>query len=591
MNKSRRLNIAWMLLSGLAACLAISGCAGAPAREPGAPAWNPATGIPAASKDAKEEAMMAFFAGQLADMREDFSRAAAYYRRALKLDPDSLTLRRHLINDLILLKRFGDALREYDILAVKSPEDARNHYVLGQLHESAGNTGQAEAFYREALAAGEAGSAPMTQLGLLCLKQDRKSEAVAWLDKAIVRNPRDREAVKALVQYYLSQDQTRPAEQLLRRAWEQMPDDVQWLAGLASLVAEDPARLTEAAALFSRLARLYPAYPEAHRFLANHHLKRKKWEDAADHLERLSKLEPQAFSVRRNLARAYYHMGDYSRARDVLLALVEHGHADAFTHYLLGAVYQKKKHIFLAADAFRSALRLEPGLSEAYVGLAQILMETNELENAGALLAIALEKFPDDPELLLIQGMVLLRRQQPRPALQVLQRAAQALPRQALAQFHLGRAYDQLSDFGNAVRCWKKAVQLDPGFAEPYNYLAYLHAERNRDLDQALAWVKRALALSPESGYYQDTLGWVYYKQGKYRLALEQILKARETMKAGKMGVDPVIYEHLGDVYYKLKKYPEARREWSRALELDPKNAGLQKKLGTMKTSEGKKLP
>ena len=64
------------------------------------------------------------------------------------------------------------------------------------------------------------------------------------------------------------------------------------------------------------------------------------------------------------------------------------------------------------------------------------------------------------------------------------------------------------------------------------------------NLDEAEVLIKKALKLSPNKGYVIDSLGWVYYKKGRYDEAIELLNKA-----ASLQSDDPAIMEHLGDVY------------------------------------------
>ena len=68
--------------------------------------------------------------------------------------------------------------------------------------------------------------------------------------------------------------------------------------------------------------------------------------------------------------------------------------------------------------------------------------------------------------------------------------------------------------------------------------------------------------------------GWALYRLGDLNGALENLLKAQESIDD-----DPVVFEHLGDVYWDLGQLGRARSAWNRALELDPGNQDIQRKL------------
>lgn len=126
-----------------------------------------------------------------------------------------------------------------------------------------------------------------------------------------------------------------------------------------------------------------------------------------------------------------------------------------------------------------------------------------------------------------------------------------------------------------AEKLFRKAMALDQTTAaSARNYIAYMWAERGKKLDMALALVQQALAEDPENGAFLDTLGWIYYMQGRYTEALEQLQKA-----GALVADDPTVWEHLGDTYLKLNNRSAATEYWKKALEMDPENQRLVEQL------------
>jgi tetratricopeptide (TPR) repeat protein len=101
----------------------------------------------------------------------------------------------------------------------------------------------------------------------------------------------------------------------------------------------------------------------------------------------------------------------------------------------------------------------------------------------------------------------------------------------------------------------------DPQTAATLNYLGYMNADRGVKLDESLNYIKQALTFEPNNGAYLDSLGWVYFKLGKYDLAEENLTKA-----AVHMGSDPTVQEHLGDLYQKTGRLKLAAAHWERAM-------------------------
>ncbi len=153
------------------------------------------------------------------------------------------------------------------------------------------------------------------------------------------------------------------------------------------------------------------------------------------------------------------------------------------------------------------------------------------------------------------------------------------------AQFYFwyGATLERLKRLEAAEGKFMKAIEVEPQFAEAYNYAAYMWAEKGQKLGQALEWVKTALTFNPESAAFIDTLGWIYYQEGKYEKALEMIQQA-ETM----LPEDPTIVEHMGDIYLKLNELNAALEWWEKAVRLGSENSELPARIDQLKEQLGK---
>jgi Flp pilus assembly protein TadD len=79
--------------------------------------------------------------------------------------------------------------------------------------------------------------------------------------------------------------------------------------------------------------------------------------------------------------------------------------------------------------------------------------------------------------------------------------------------------------------------------------------------------IERAVLARPDSGYIVDSLGWVFYRLGRYEEAVAPMERAVELVPN-----DPIINDHLGDVYWKVGRVREAEFQWSRALSFEPED-------------------
>ncbi|MCR8548353.1 tetratricopeptide repeat protein [Salipiger sp. P9] len=158
-------------------------------------------------------------------------------------------------------------------------------------------------------------------------------------------------------------------------------------------------------------------------------------------------------------------------------------------------------------------------------------------------------------------------------------------PTQWFLYYARGISKERLKDWEAAEADFRAALKLNPDQPQVLNYLGYSLVEHHVKLDEALSMIERAVAAQPQSGYIVDSLGWALYRLGRYQAAVVHMERAAELMP-----VDPVVNDHLGDVYWAVGRDLEAEFQWKRALsfvnweeasdEVDPERIRRKLKLG-----------
>jgi tetratricopeptide (TPR) repeat protein len=177
------------------------------------------------------------------------------------------------------------------------------------------------------------------------------------------------------------------------------------------------------------------------------------------------------------------------------------------------------------------------------VAEAQLLREANRHGDAYEMLGQALQKAPDQPELLYDYALT-----------------AEKLERYDVAEENL-----------------RKLIQVKPDHAHAYNALGYSFADRNTRLPEARKLIERALELAPEDYFILDSLGWVLYREGDLAGAVRELRRAY----AGRP--DAEIGAHLGEVLWMMGERGEAERIWKESLDASPDNETLQKTIKRLK--------
>tara|TARA_B110000014_G_C20071914_1_gene559124 strand:- start:1005 stop:1424 length:420 start_codon:yes stop_codon:yes gene_type:complete len=114
----------------------------------------------------------------------------------------------------------------------------------------------------------------------------------------------------------------------------------------------------------------------------------------------------------------------------------------------------------------------------------------------------------------------------------------------------------------------KRILAIAPNNSNALNLLGYMYSELNLKIDEAEELILKALKKEPNNPAFLDSIGWVYFRQGKFEEALEKVLIAFKSLPK-----DPVVLEHLGDIYLALKKKKKALNFWKESIEKGSKNA------------------
>lgn len=285
--------------------------------------------------------------------------------------------------------------------------------------------------------------------------------------------------------------------------------------------------------------------------------------------------------------------------------------AGLYKNYLKGLYFANEGDYESAIKQMRRVKKIDPGSIYVRLKIATYLMNIGKLEEAERELKYAQKADPDsiDVSLALIFLYSYVQKQQElqqeyekflekahklKPenlkiseylaqfyfyakripeAIEVYQAILKANPDYIEGFFWLGYLYEENGEHKEAVKCWEQGLVIDPASAPILNSLGYVYAEAGVNLDKAELMIKKALEQEPENGAYIDSLAWVYFKQQKYTEAEKYLLQAVEFLK------DPVIYEHLGDIYVTLGDRVKAVLYYEEGLKYFPDYQKLKEKL------------
>ncbi|MCK8483432.1 tetratricopeptide repeat protein [Aliiroseovarius sp. S2029] len=246
--------------------------------------------------------------------------------------------------------------------------------------------------------------------------------------------------------------------------------------------------------------------------------------------------------------------------------LAEYLNPKSATAILLSArLLERLKQHDLAVEAYGRVPDDSLLYQDAALGRTDVLRRSDRFDDAIAELTALADAYPDTLRFRVALGDTLMqvdRFKEARAAYdQAIAGFTEDLPGQWATYFQRAIALTKLDEWPAAEADFRKALELSPDEPNVLNYLGYTYVERQENLDEALDMIERAVAVRPDSGYIVDSLGWVFFRLGRYDEAVETMERAVELVP-----VDPILNDHLGDTYWAVGRKREARFQWSRAL-------------------------
>jgi tetratricopeptide (TPR) repeat protein len=287
-----------------------------------------------------------------------------------------------------------------------------------------------------------------------------------------------------------------------------------------------------------------------------------------------------------HLGFAYQELGDYDKA----IATFDEAHklapSDAtVTAYLAQANLSAKKY-GAVIEITRKARADNPDELRFARLEAQALRQSGKADEAVAVLQ-NFAKQQDKPEAYVALAQIYSDTKRGADAVKVLQDAQAKFPGDTTIGFELGAVFDKQKKFADAEAAFRQVLQKEPDNAPALNYIGYMLAERGERLNESVDLLKKALAIEPDNGSYLDSLGWAYFKSDQLTLAVDNLQRAADQLKA-----NSVIQDHYGDVLFKLSRFDEAIAAWTRALSGDNDSIdrpAIDKKIKSAKQKLGKK--
>jgi tetratricopeptide (TPR) repeat protein len=238
-------------------------------------------------------------------------------------------------------------------------------------------------------------------------------------------------------------------------------------------------------------------------------------------------------------------------------------------HAALAEAYDSAKKYELEMQALDQIKQDSPLWLNVQIQKSFALNSLERVDDAKVLLEALIEKDPKDVRPLDALGNILRSHERYGEARDYYTRALALIPKPTKDNWTLfysrGVCNERMKDWPAAEADFKEALALSPDESLVLNYLGYSWVDQGSNLKQAMDYIRKAVKLKPDDGYYVDSLGWAYYRLGNLPAAVENLERAVELKPD-----DPIINDHLGDAYWKVGRTLEAKYQWQQSLTLKP---------------------
>lgn len=504
--------------------------------------FKPVPSVPNHRAEAMDQRAYDFFVnGLLYEGIGDLFNASLSYRKAFRVYPDSYEIGLSLAEVLYRMRQPDEALNVLKKVDLKTVDVFR---LEGACYQQIGDERSAKDSYLNAIALDSTSEDAYIFLAGYYRRRNNL-DSTAWTYGELIRlQPENYELRNELGKMLVFGGRPDEAKTVFRESIAVNPGITNAIAYVSlGELFEMEEQKDSAKAVFKEGLKVEPGNTMLNKAMVRMYLDTDSVVQAIPYVRALALATPEDTDAQRRLAIMYFSADSLAQADSVFSSLVGTGEKVPANHFYLGRIALIGEDYPRAAKEFKTLTNLADSVSDGWLGLALTQGHMGDT-------AAQIETYR--------QGIEHMRDE----------KSALSL------YFALGAAYEQDDQVDSAVAAFEEILDHDPENHQAMNYLGYTLADRNIRLDYARDLIAKANELKPNNAAYMDSYGWVYYRLGDYKKALDYL------EEAAKLDNDPVIFDHLGDAYLAVGKPEEAKVWWQKALEKQPDNTAIKEKLG-----------
>lgn len=508
-----------------------------------------------------------FLSAYIAGASRDTAAAATFYREAVKADPRNAELVERAFISLLADGALPDAFRTAEKLIARDPTNGLANLSLGVRQIKAGQWAAARQNFSRS---GRGAATDLTATLLTAWSYAGAGDGKKALET--VNKLRGERYYNTFRDYHAGliasvTGDNAEAERRLKAAYEADRNTLRIVDAYARMEAS-----------LGRTDLAIQAYSDFDQLSPRHPLVR----DALDKLKEGKPLTRLIGTAQEGAAEVLYGLGSAGSTQGdelpavIYLRLALYLAPDhALARLTLADTLDRMKQPERANEAYAQIPAASPLKLNADIQIGLNLEQMGKGDEALAHLDAAMKAHPDDIDVITALGNVQRARKKYEEAAATYTRAIGLIGDRPQANYWTtyyfrGTAYERAKQWPKAEADLKKALSLVPANqpaakAQVMNYLGYSWVDQNVNIDEAFKLLQQAADASPRDGMIVDSLGWAYFRLGRWDDAVRELEKAVE-LKPG----DPTINDHLGDAYWRSGRRLEGKFQWQHAKDLNP---------------------
>lgn len=478
-------------------------------------------------------------------------------KSALVYDNESPTLMQKLSVEFYKSGNLNDALYWAEKARGAAPARREINLLTAGLYTSAKNYVKAEEIYQELVHADKSDSEAALYLGAVQTEQKNFPKAIDTFKRLTLQKSY---SSRYLAHYYLARVYSEQAPKKvgrvkdeLKKTLELKPDFYEAITMLGSFIQKEEGP-QKAISFYENYQHKFGPNQKLAEMLAQHYITKNEFDKAYEQLEILDDANDDLVQVKLKMALILIDKKIYDKAIAKLEEILVVAPESDKVRFYLAAVYEEKHDFKNALNQYVFIDKNSSYFEESRLHAAYISKILGNLDKGIQWLTEVVAVKAENQQTYIFLSQLHEDKKDLKQAEAVLKSAEAKFSDSAQVYYYLGMLQDKMNLKKEMLSSMSKVVDIEPDHSQALNYLAYSWAESGEQLDKAESYARKAANKEKDDAFILDTLGWVLYKKGEFKKAVDVLEKAH--------GMQPevaIISEHLGDVYIKLNMHDKAR--------------------------------